>query len=187
MSKPEFFLWLDLETSGLDASYDAILEVAMILTGSDFKPIAEFESVIDLGDGRSSSLAARAIARMPKHVFEMHQSSGLMHEFMFADGRTKWQDIERALCGFLRDHGAIEDVILAGGSIHFGRRFIDARWPEFAGHLHHRMLDVTSLALAHQAHGGELYKKKKAHRAMPDILESIAEFKWLCEKFGLRT
>jgi oligoribonuclease len=44
MSKPLF--WVDLEMTGLDEKVDTILEVAIIITDIDFKPLEEYHRIV---------------------------------------------------------------------------------------------------------------------------------------------
>ena len=44
MAKPLF--WVDLEMTGLDEKVDTILEVAIIITDIDFKPLEEFHRIV---------------------------------------------------------------------------------------------------------------------------------------------
>ncbi len=65
--------------------------------------------------------------------------------------------------------------MIAGNSIAQDRSFIDRHMPRLARRLHYRMLDVTSWKIVLAERFGLKYEKKKAHRALDDIRESIGE------------
>lgn len=70
---------------------------------------------------------------------------------------------------------------MCGNSICQDRRFL-ARWmPELEAYFHYRNLDVSTLkelAGRWAPHLKEGFRKKNSHRALDDILESIAELQY---------
>ncbi|MES2614675.1 MAG: exonuclease domain-containing protein [Bdellovibrionota bacterium] len=71
-----------------------------------------------------------------------------------------------------------EKAILAGNSIGQDRKFIDIWMPKLAQTLHYRMLDVSSFKIVFEGIYNQKFEKQKKHRAVDDILESIAELEY---------
>jgi oligoribonuclease len=68
--------------------------------------------------------------------------------------------------------------VIAGNSIAQDRLFINRYFPRFASKLHYRMLDVTAWKVVMEARFGIRFEKKKAHRALDDIRESLDEMRF---------
>ena len=69
------------------------------------------------------------------------------------------------------------EAVMAGNSIHADRRFISKYMPTLDGFLHYRQVDVSSIKVLANAWHPEIakFEKKKAHTALSDIHESLAE------------
>jgi oligoribonuclease len=159
--------WLDLEMTGLDPMSDVILQVALIVTDSDLKPLEEF--VCDVWQPNDR------LEQMTPFVREMHERTGLLqrvqastYDLGFAEKRL----LERVAgwCEY--------PALLCGNTIGQDRKFIDRYMPGLAGYLHYRMLDVTAVKLvAGLWQPTCLYEKPRegAHDALVDIKNSIAE------------
>src|SRR6185295_16750985 len=74
---PPFLLWLDIETTGLDPTRDAILEIAWILTEFSY-PYRD----VDLPGARGTRLLPRPgndyARELSAFIFDMHTKSGLI-------------------------------------------------------------------------------------------------------------
>ena len=46
MNSEQRFVWCDLEMTGLDTSTNVIIEMGLVITGPDLKPIAEWETAV---------------------------------------------------------------------------------------------------------------------------------------------
>ena len=111
----------------------------------------------------------------------MHARSGLIDEV--AASSTGLSAAGDALASFLR--GALpapQDTPLCGSSVGFDRAFLAAYLPGVDKLLHYRNIDVSSVKeLARRWAPAALDAapaKKLAHRALPDLYESIAELRW---------
>ena len=71
-----------------------------------------------------------------------------------------------------------ERVVVVGNSVGNDKRFIDKLMPEVARKLHYRLIDVSSFKEVFREKYGLKFEKKNTHRAVGDILESIAELKY---------
>lgn len=159
------FLFLDLETTGLDPEQDQILECAAVVCGPDLEPVGcSYQIVLALSPAGAARLAAN------DYVRNMHTVNGLLDECARSpNGITSMVADLLALVDAFEwtDDGK---PILAGSTIQFDRSFM---LPPVLERLHYRQLDTRSAALLARSVGVEI-PKGEAHRAMPDVLESIA-------------
>ena len=173
MATDDRLVWIDCEMTGLDVVSDALVEIACVVTGPDLAPVHEgFTTVI--------KPPARAAESMDDVVVNMHTESGLINEF--AAGIT----IEAAqleLMEYLKDQGVEEKRSpLCGSSVYVDRGFLARDMPEVDAYLHYRLIDVSSLKeLARRWYPRVYYsspRKTGNHRALGDILDSIAELRY---------
>lgn len=166
--------WLDYETTGfteLDkkAVYDhKILEIGMVVTDSDLRRIASLNLVIQHDVQALMSLCDDVVK-------EMHIKNGLFVEV--GQSTLSLADAEVMVIKFLQDNGVGSNVSpLTGNGIHFDRTFMEVHMPALNTHLNYRQLDISAVKefIKTIAPGLEP-KKKRAHRAMDDIEESIQE------------
>ncbi len=172
-------VWIDLEMTGLDPATDVIVEIAAIVTDGALEQEVEGPDLV-LGADEEQ------LASMDPVVREMHTASGLLEDIR-ASGTTV-AEAERQVLAFVREHVAKPGVaVLAGNSIHADRAFLRAYMPELLGHLHYRLVDVSTIKeLARRWHPQVLAaapEKGGGHRALADIRESIAELRAYRETF----
>lgn len=170
--KPERFLWLDVETTGLDPTGDLLLEVAAWPSRS-----ADPFDLHEL-DARSWVLMhhpTRLAEKLSPFTWKMHSVNGLLGDVVSSTVTLK--DLLEGLINTAPPDGMVGGATmwyLAGNSVHFDRGFLNHNVPEFARRLSHRILDVTSLLLIARAAGHNIPKAEPAHRAMDDVKQSIA-------------
>jgi oligoribonuclease len=165
------FCFLDVETTGLDPERCALLEVACALTNEDLVPFASFEQLIPV----PLEMLHPTHFCWDHAAYQMHRASGLLDELIelsrgHREGETLYE--------FLSDHVGSRKANLAGNSVHFDRSFLTRVAPEILSFFTHRHLDVSSLRLAAEALGLPRYDGAIAHRAMPDVLSSIAQARY---------
>lgn len=169
-------VWIDCEMTGLSLSNDALIEVAALVTDSELNI---------LGDGIDIVIRppAEALANMPEVVREMHTSSGLLAEL---DDGTTLADAEQRVLAYVREH--VPDPgksPLCGNSVATDRGFLARDMAALEGHLHYRIVDVSSIKeLARRWYPRAYYnspEKSGNHRALADIRESIAELRYYRE------
>ncbi len=157
--------WVDLEMTGLDEKYDAIIEVAVVITDYDFKPLEEYSRVV--------FQPPAILARMDEWCTKTHGESGLTA--LIPNG-SPLADVEKDLIQLADRHWDKKDrIVLTGNSIGNDKRFIDAYMPDFAKRLHYRVIDVSSYKEIFREKWGIKVDKKNKHRAVGDIHESIRE------------
>jgi oligoribonuclease len=164
-------VWIDCEMTGLDLQRDALIEIACLVTDGDLRV---------LGDGVDIVIHADeyALAGMPDVVREMHARSGLTEEVRRS--RLSVAEAEQQVLAYVREHvPEPRTVPLAGNSIATDRGFLARDMPELDGHLHYRMVDVSSLKeLCRRWYPRVFFAKPEkgmAHRALADIEDSIRE------------
>ncbi|MEG3615064.1 oligoribonuclease [Isoptericola haloaureus] len=169
-------VWIDCEMTGLDTRADALVEVAAVVTDSELNV---------LGDGVDVVIRppAEALEQMNDFVREMHTTSGLITEL---DGGTTLADAEARVLAYIREHvPEARKAPLAGNSVGTDKMFLDRDMPELVGHLHYRIVDVSSVKELARRWYPRVYfaspPKDGGHRALADILESIDELRYYRE------
>jgi oligoribonuclease len=163
------YLWVDIETTGLDPYEDHILELAAVVTDKGLNTLEEFEAVIKPG-GCWSSEAAKL--RSNPFVQNMHTVNGL---WAATDTGDDLDEVLSQLYTLINEHEwADSKPILAGSSVQFDRSFLKADAPHIENLLHYRQFDVSTLKMNYEDHLGRPFVKyETAHRAMADIKQSI--------------
>lgn len=187
------YLWLDLETTGLNPHLDSVVEVAYVLTETA-APFRRITSGRLVGGGVSPSGSALVLSEgLPSHihpkVVEMHRKSGLLADLDAAKPRLRdiversdWRGevltpslLETRLLALSCDWPTERDkaVRLAGFSVHFDLSMMRAKAPTFARRLSHRVLDVSSISSFCRSLGMATERKEGAHRAAQDVQDAI--------------
>ena len=173
MSKPATdprIVFLDLETTGLDPSRDAILEIGIRIISRRLRdvPGGDFSRLVKVNVGALS---------IDQDVREMHTKNGLYAALDAADNAPSVSDVEQRLIGIIEAHGLVGEnrVPLAGSTISFDRAFLKAWMPTFEGMLHYRNVDVSTVRELARRWRKDLPDppKAEAHRALADVRESI--------------
>jgi len=160
-------VWIDLEMTGLDVDKCVIVEIGAIITGDDLKPLAEYGSAIWQPEA--------AINGMDAFVRDMHTKTGLLNRIRAE--KTTLAQAEQATLELVKRFAKPREAVMAGNSIHQDRRFIAKYMPTLDAYMHYRQVDVSSLKVLAAAWfpGLPKFEKKKAHSAVSDIHESLAE------------
>lgn len=167
----ERLVWIDLEMSGLDPAKHVILEIAAVVTDNNLEIVAE-------GPNMAVYCPQERLMSMEPWSRDHHQASGLLDRV-----KTSSFDCLRAekkTLDFLGAHCQQGSSPLCGNSVWQDRRFLAQYMPSLNGFLHYRNIDVSSVKeLARRWFPSvPAYKKQKAHLALMDIKESIAELQY---------
>lgn len=177
--KKELYVWVDVETTGLNPATCSVIEVAFVITEgpeTGFKEVAGARGSVFVDPGH----AIDEPTKEQKRAFEMHKESGLWAAWCRASDAGYTYETHQAdnwLCEFLAevwlDYPAAR-LYLAARNPQFDRRFIESDFPRFAKELHYRNFDVSALCLVDPSlydyeHGVE----GEPHRAMYDILRDL--------------
>ncbi|MFD6177370.1 MULTISPECIES: oligoribonuclease [unclassified Isoptericola] len=172
----ERIVWIDCEMTGLDLRADALVEVAAVVTDSELNVLGEGVDVV-------VAPPAAALEQMNDFVRDMHTTSGLLEEL---PAGTTLAEAEQAVLDYVREW--VPDpgkAPLAGNSVGTDKMFLDRDMPELVGHLHYRIVDVSSIKELARRWYPRVYfaspKKEGGHRALADILESIDELRYYRE------
>ena len=156
--------------TGLDLNLDEIVEIAVVVTDFELRPLdAGFQIVVKPD--------ASALANMGEFVTEMHRSSGLLEEI--PHGVTAAEAEFEALEYIQRFVPQAGKAPLAGNTIGTDRAFIAKYMPRLDSYLHYRNVDVSSVKEVAKRWYPRAYHnapaKNGGHRALADSPESIRE------------
>lgn len=163
-------VWIDLEMTGLDLATESIIEIATIITDGELNIIAE-------GPNLAIKVSEELIANMDDWNTTHHTSSGLVDRIR-SEGVSIGEAIKQT-CEFLEQNIELGKAPLCGNSIHNDRAFLAKEMPEILDLLHYRIVDVSTIKeLVKRWYPNlERYRKKEAHRALDDIIESVEELR----------
>ncbi len=172
----EKLVWIDCEMTGLDPTVDELVEIAVIVTDYDLHPLGEGLDLVI----RPSE---QALAGMNDFVRDMHTSSGLLGEL---ESGMSLADAESAVLAYLETYlPGDQQAVVAGNSIATDRAFLYRYMPGLSAKLHYRSVDVSSIKELSRRWSPKAYFKAPAkqggHRALADIVESIAELAYYRE------
>lgn len=174
---PQNLVWIDLEMTGLNPDTDLIIEIATVVTDKDLNVLAQ-------GPVLAVSQSESALAAMDEWNQKHHGQSGLID-------RVKASNIsdieaERQTLEFLKQWVPERASPMCGNSICQDRRFLYRYMPQLEAYFHYRNLDVSTLKELASRWAPVLkdgFKKKSAHMALDDIIESIEELRFYRENF----
>lgn len=169
-SENDRLVWIDCEMTGLDLAVDELVEIAVVVTDFELRPLDPGFSIVIKPD-------ASALENMNEFVTGMHRSSGLLdeipHGVSLAD--AEFQALEY-IQRFVPQEGKAP---LAGNTIGTDRMFLAKYMPRIDRWLHYRNVDVSSIKELSRRWYPRAYihapSKDGGHRALADILESIRE------------
>ena len=164
--------WVDVETTGLDPRTDHLLEVALVVTDDNLEEIEHVNVICQPVGGWN-------VQDFDPVIQEMHSLNGL-----FSDVRVhgmRRYEAEQELMTFMSKYNELSFVPIAGSTIGFDRSVLREHMPAFERSFSYRSIDVSSLTELARRWAPEVYESRpqgnKAHRALPDVRESIAILK----------
>jgi oligoribonuclease len=166
-------VWIDCEMTGLDLSIDELVEIAVVITDFELRPVHPGFQVVIKPD-------ASALAHMSEFVTKMHASSGLLTEIPHG---VSVADAEFQALEYIQQFVPLEGKApLAGNTIGTDRMFLAKYMPRIDRWLHYRNVDVSSIKELSRRWYPRAYihapAKGGGHRALADILESIRELQY---------
>ncbi|HCT80918.1 MAG TPA: oligoribonuclease [Micromonosporaceae bacterium] len=169
-------VWIDCEMTGL-SPHDSLIEVAALVTDPDLNVLGEGVDIVIHAEDP-------ALAGMVEIVRLMHEKSGLTEEVR--KSAVTLAEAEDRVLEYVRQYvPEPRTAPLCGNSIATDRGFIARDMPRLDGHLHYRMIDVSSVKELCRRWYPRVYfgqpEKGLAHRALADIRESIRELRYYRE------
>lgn len=174
---PNALVWIDMEMTGLNSDTDKIIEIATIITNSNLDVLAQ-------GPVLAVHQTDSVLSGMDEWNTRTHGGSGLTQRVR--ESTLSEADVERQTLDFIQQYVPKNKSPLCGNSICQDRRFMARGMPQLEAYLHYRNLDVSSIKELVRRWKPELsngFEKKNTHKALDDILESIAELKYYREHF----
>ncbi len=163
------YLWIDLETTGLDPDNDRIIEVGWMLT-EHHHVVEPAQSVLITPDKTAWELMQQDL-----FVQTMHTENGLLKDMeMF--GTVLVEDAEDQILEDIEKHYPEGLLTLAGASVHFDRGFIRNWMLRLDRKLSHRHMDVSTLRMFFDSQGFYSYGEKTrptVHRALEDVMDTF--------------
>ena len=169
-------VWVDCEMTGLDPQHDVIVEIACVVTDAE---------LVELDAGFSAVVRAEQslLDGMNPKVVELHRASGLLP--LIADGVSLEEATSQTLAYIKAHVPEPARAPLAGSTVYVDRGFLARYMPEVDTHLHYRVIDVSSIKELVRRWYPKVYfgapAKTGNHRALGDILDSIAELRYYRE------
>ena len=172
-SENDRLVWIDCEMTGLDLAVDELVEIAVVITDFELRPVDPgFQVVIRASEA--------ALENMNDFVTNMHTSSGLIEEIPLG---VSLEDAQAQTLAYIKHFVPLErKAPLAGNTIGTDRMFLAKYMPDVDGWLHYRNVDVSSIKeLSRRWYPRAFFHapaKDGGHRALADILESIRELQY---------
>ena len=176
----EPFVWIDLETTGLDPEAEQVLEIGLIVTDQDYNPMDVFTSLVEpMHDAETTRRFAVPFVR------EMHDKSGLWDQLGTVPPHTaRPAQVESKAIQWLERIMAEHEFTkppLCGSSVGFDRGFLKVHMPTLEGYFHYRNIDVSTIKELCRRRKPEVLEalppKVERHRSYPDLLDTINEMK----------
>jgi len=175
-SENDRLVWIDCEMTGLDLAVDELVEIAVVITDFELRPLDPgFQIVIKPSEA--------ALANMNDFVTNMHRTSGLIEEI---PGGVSLAEAEQRTLDYIKRFVPLErKAPLAGNTIGTDRMFLAKYMPQIDQYLHYRNVDVSSVKELSRRWYPRVFfqapEKNGGHRALADILESIRELQYYRE------
>ena len=165
-------VWIDLEMTGTDPEAHHIMQVGMVITNQELEVLDNGIEIIIHQPEEVLSAANDFVKENLREILEKSRKS-----------TTLESQAEEQLLQIAKKFTTKKMSPLCGNSIWVDRRFVFKYMPKLDSHFLHRNIDVSSIKELYKRWRPNLkeFRKKKAHTALEDIKESIAELKYYRE------
>lgn len=176
----ERLIWVDIETTGLDAAKDKILEVAVVVTDKDLNAIA--------AGGLKIYQPEAVLEGMNEWCKETHTKTGLVNACR--SSKVTEQDAESMILDYVKKYVPEFMSPMCGNNVNFDRNFLKHHMPRLESFFHYRNIDVSTIKeLARIWRPGlvktvaEMKSYQMQHTAISDIFNSINELEYYKKHF----
>lgn len=170
-------IWIDLEMTGLNAQKDKILEIATLVTDKDLNIVSE---------GPCLAIKHKELPEMDEWVTNAHTQSGLFERLNSSEA-VSLKEAEEQTLKFIMSFAKEGVSHLCGNSIWQDKQFLQNYMPSITNYLHYRVVDVSTIKVLvnewYPNNPNVAFEKKKVHRALDDIKESIDELRYYRKHF----
>ena len=129
-------VWIDCEMTGLDLAVDELVEIAVVVTDFELRPLDPGFHIVIKPD-------ASALEHMNEFVTNMHRHSGLLDEIPHG---VSVADAEFQVLEYIQRFVPLEGKApLAGNTIGTDRMVLAKYMPRVDRWLHYRNVDVSSI------------------------------------------
>ncbi|CUA74051.1 Polyporopepsin [Rhizoctonia solani] len=191
-------VWIDLETTGLDAKQNRILEIAVLITNGNL------DIVDEEGCHYIVKSTSQALKEMDEWCLNQHTKTGLVKASQ--ESTHAPEEVAKSVLEYIKRWVPESRTgVLAGSSVHFDANFLRAIGPDvienggsqiwniIPDHLHYRIVDVSTLKeICRRWYPSAMERWKRLsprasnHRALDDIKHSIQELKFYREALFLK-
>ena len=173
--RDDLLVWMDLEMSGLDVRNCYILEIAAVITNRNLDIITEIPAIAVYQDDH-------ILENMDSWCSAVHGKSGLIKRCR--ESKLVCAQAEEIVLDTISAYVSDNTAPLCGNSVHQDRRFLVKYMPKLESYLNYRLFDVSSFRIAKDIWDIKpnlIFKPKRAHSALVDVLESIDEMRFYRE------
>ncbi|BGI51612.1 MAG: oligoribonuclease [Buchnera aphidicola (Ceratovacuna japonica)] len=175
--KNKKLIWIDLEMTGLNPEKNFILEVGVIITDKNLKTITKG---ISIPIHQNISI----LKKMNLWNKRTHKKSGLLKKVITSKYNEK--NAEKKIIEFIKKFVKKKESPMCGNSNFVDKIFLKKFMPKLLNYFHYRTIDVSTLKEISKIWNKKIYKnlnKKKTHRTISDIKESIKELLYYKKNF----
>jgi len=162
-------IWIDCEMTGLDPERDRIIEIAVVVTGSELEVRTEGPVLV-------IHQSQEQLDKMDAWNKGTHGKSGLIEKVKAST--VAEEEAQARLISFLGEYVPKKASPMCGNSVGQDRRFLARYMPKLEAFFHYRNLDVSTLKELSKRWRPDVYasfKKQQRHTALADVHESIDE------------
>ncbi len=177
MKNKDNLIWIDCEFTGLDYFNNKIVEIAVLVTDKNL-------NILDKGLNLVIHQSDDVLENMNEWCIENFEKSGLIQKIK--ESVLKIEEAEKEIINYLKLYTIPKTAPLCGNSIAQDRKILFREMPKLDEYCHYRSIDVSSIKELAKRWKPEILEKvvkKKEHRALDDIKESIEELKIYKKEF----
>lgn len=176
-----------METTGLEPAGCIPLELGFLITDIELNPIEGKSWIIYEPNWENGGQYRQE--NIDPYVWDMHVKSGLWDE---RTSGHRVAQVEYEACAWLDSHEVSREDPICGSSVQFDRDWMKYWFSEAQRKFSYRNIDISTVKELMKRFSPEIYAmqdstdyylNRKMHRMMPDIEDTISEFKFYRKEF----